>query len=245
MLKNRVGEIHTIGSGYEVEIVEYYGVFNCTIKLQDGTLLYNKNYTDIRLGRTKNKNHAKFYNVGFIGEGSYSSRDKGVKTKYYQLWTDVLKRGYCDKFKEKCPTYKDVTVCEEWYNFQNFAEWFEDNYIKDFHLDKDILIKGNKIYSPETCCFVPIEINCLFTNRKSKRGDLPIGVRKCGKNFVSQMTINNEKIYLGTFYTVVGAFEAYKTAKESYIKEVADKWKGQITEQVYQAMYDYKVEISD
>jgi len=139
-------------------------------------------------------------------------------------------------------------VCEEWRNFQNFAKWFEKNYkneiMEKWQLDKDILVKRNKVYSPETCAFVPREINCLFTKTTKVRGNLPIGVTKEYNKFRAQ-SCSNKKRYLGTFTTPEEAFQSYKKSKEIYIKEIADKWKGLISEQVYEAMYNYKVEIND
>ena len=139
----------------------------------------------------------------------------------------------------------DCTVDERWHNFQNFAEWYYDNYIEGYHLDKDILFKGNKIYSPETCCFVPQEINKLFTKRQSKRGDYPIGVISNKKRFISIFTKEKKIFYLGSFATPEEAFIAYKTEKENRIKEIANKWKGLISDKVYQALINYQVEITD
>ena len=110
-----------------------------------------------------------------------------------------------------------------------------------FHLDKDILIKGNKIYSFKTCCFVPVEINSLLTKTNSKRGNLPIGVSKSGNKYKARLNSN----LLGTFDTSKEAFKVYKVAKEKHIKEVAEIWKSQITKQVYKALLKYKVEIID
>ena len=115
-----------------------------------------------------------------------------------------------------------------------------------YELDKDLLMESNKVYSPETCCFVPQEINKLFTKRDSKRGDYPIGVGKYRNNsYSAQITLNNSHKYIGTFNTPEEAFEAYKIAKENYIKELADKWRGLISSKVFEAMYNYKVEITD
>jgi len=119
------------------------------------------------------------------------------------------------------------------------------NYERDFHLDKDILVKGNKVYSPETCCFVPVEINILLIKNNSKRGNLPIGVSKNGNKFQATISKGVIREHLGTFEISEEAFEAYKIAKEVYIKELADKWRGQITEQTYQALINYKVKIND
>lgn len=157
----------------------------------------------------------------------------------------MLSRCYDKKYQEKQPAYIGCYVDNYLLGFQNFAKWFEENYNEGFHLDKDILVKGNKVYSPQTCCFVPQEINKLFTKSTKLRGNLPIGVSKLGSRFVAQVNINGKRIHLGCFTTPEEAFQAYKTAKEKQIKEVADKWKDLIDLKVYQAMYNYKVEIND
>lgn len=130
----------------------------------------------------------------------------------------MFDRCYNEKNKTKNSTYKECTVGERRHNFQNFAKWFDENYnfktMNKWHLDKDILVKGNKVYSPETCCFVPAEINSLFIKRDSCRGYLPIGVRKSGKVFQARLNKTNISEHLGTFKTPEEAFEAYKTAKE-------------------------------
>ena len=105
--------------------------------------------------------------------------------------------------------------------------------MKGWCLDKDILVKGNKIYSPETCCFVPKGINLLFGKNNAKRGNYPIGVCKFKNKFQATINIKGKTISLGHFDTPEEAFEAYKTAKEAYIKEVADEWKDRIEEDVY------------
>ena len=163
----------------------------------------------------------------------------------------MIQRSYDDDFKEREPTYKGCEVCTEWHNFQNFAEWFEDNYYKIpgevMSLDKDVLVKGNKIYSPETCMFVPQDINILFTKCDNSRGDYPIGVsyhKQKGK-YISRCNVCNKLKHLGYFDNPEEAFNAYKTAKEKYIKEVADKYKEYIPQKLYEAMYNYEVEIDD
>jgi hypothetical protein len=141
-------------------------------------------------------------------------------------------------------------VCEEWYNYQVFAKWYEENWKpwmnSSWHIDKDILVKGNKIYSPETCCFVPVEINSLFTKNNKNRGDFPIGVTNQGKKFSARLSKSKKiRFNAGLFDTPEEAFQAYKIEKESYIKEVSNRWRSLISSKVYQAMYNYKVEITD
>ena len=160
----------------------------------------------------------------------------------------MIYRCYSEKSQERHPTYKDVTVCEEWHNFQNFAEWMEDNYdpeiMQGWQLDKDILFKGNKIYSPDTCRLVPAEINDTLKNVKVHNNIL-VGVSYNIKNNNYRTWLPRNKKGKRNFKTPEEAFQRYKTTREEYIKEVADKYKGQISNEIYQAMYNYQVEITD
>lgn len=246
---NRVGEKHTTKSGCELKIVEYLNNYTCTVEFEDGTLLKNIEYSKIKNRSIKNPNHPSVCGIGYTGQGKYVTSKNKKRTAHYLCWRGMITRCYSEKYHKIQPTYKGCIVTSEWHNFQNFAKWFEENYkpeiMQGWQLDKDILIKGNKIYSPETCCFVPQEINNLFPNKPSKRGKYPVGIRKVGNVFQTTTSKNSNLHYLGTFNTPEEAFQAYKTAKEQYIKEVADKWRGKITEQVYNALINYKIEITD
>lgn len=239
-LIDRTGEKYTTTEGYEVEIVEYFTHRNCTIQFEDGTRLYNRERKDVQKGNVKNPFHKSIHGVGYLGVGPY-----GSKTKTYQTWKGMMNRCYDAKELLKCPTYIGCSVTEHWHNFQNFAPWFEENYSKEYTLDKDILLKGNKIYGSETCCFVPQEINKLFTKRQNKRGCLPIGVTALKNRYVAQIQASNKQIHIGCFSTPEEAFQAYKVAKEAHIKEMAEIWKDRIFPKVYEALYNYKVEITD
>lgn len=163
-------------------------------------------------------------------------------------WRDMLGRCYNEKMIQKEPTYKDCSVCDEWLTFSNFAKWFDENYVEGYEIDKDLLIKGNKVYSPETCCFLPHKINQALTNRRLHRSATPIGIHitKSGK-FHAQCSIEGKLYHLGTYSTLEEAFLAYKKTKEDYFKVLAEKYfkEGRITERVYRALLDYRVEITD
>lgn len=243
MLKNRQGETNINYQGHDMIIINYISNVNIDVKfLNNNSIRYKKGYKEFKNGNIKNLYHPEIYNVGYCGDGVYTATKH---PKHYNVWRSMLKRVY-NKKGEHYKYYESIIVCENWHNFQNFAEWFDNNYKEGFELDKDILIKGNKVYSPETCCFVPQEVNKLFTKRRSERGDTPIGVSEyTGGKYSAQFTHNSEHKHIGVFNTLEEAFQAYKTAKEQHIKEVADKWKDKIDPRVYQAMYNYQVEITD
>jgi hypothetical protein len=230
--------------GYEIEIIKKITKAIYTIAFKNGIIL-NRDISQIKKGEIKNPNHQSVLGVGYIGIGEYTIRQNGKVSKYYILWKNMLQRCYCPKFKKTHTTYKDCYVSEEWHNFQNFAEWADENYIEGFELDKDILQKGNKFYSKEKCFFIPKEINTLLIKCDSLRGCLPIGVREIKGKFESNLSKKSIKITLGYYDTPEEAFKAYKNAKEKHIKEIAEEYKSQITEQVYQALINYGVDIND
>jgi len=169
------------------------------------------------------------------------------KTKIYKTWYDMHYRCYSSIFHMHAPTYIECEVCEEWQDFNNFHVWYQDNYYqiqgKRMDLDKDILVKGNKVYSPNTCSFVPHDINVIFLNQKSSRGKYPVGVSWDSSKQRFRPQVGRKK--LGGFKTEQQAFAAYKNEKEKQIKELARKYKGQIPDRLYDAMVHYKVEITD
>ena len=239
----RIGEIKIMNCGEVCEIIDYCNSEDITVRFKGSdNLLINKTYHNFKKGSIKNPYSKKIYNEGYVGYGKYSWNNN---INEYRKWHGILDRCYNKSYQEKYPTYKGCSVDEIWKCFQVFAKWFKNTWkphMEGWHLDKDILFKGNKIYSPETCCFVPQEINLLFVKNNNGRGKYPIGVRKTKAcNFTARLN----KKHLGTFDTEEEAFQAYKIAKEEYIKEVADRWKDQIEPRVYQALYNYQVEITD
>lgn len=203
-------------------------------------------------------------NRGYIGIGKYNptqgynDKHHSIATPQYDTWENMFCRCYSDKYLSKRPTYQGCEVCEEWYNFQNFGLWYDDNYWKcgdePMRLDKDFLSKNNRIYAPDKCIFLPNAINVMLTSCKSVRGDLPIGVtwtkqgRKHYRVRVSAYNTQNKRLDLGTYMTIEEAFQVYKKYKEQEIKRVADLYKSkypQFPQKLYDAMYNYQVEITD
>lgn len=157
---------------------------------------------------------------------------KKIYCKFYIKWVGMLSRCYSSKTHEKQPTYIDCTVCDEWHSFMAFRSWMIKQAWEGKCLDKDIIIPGNKIYSPETCCFVSNEVNAILQTNMSKRGDYPQGVYRHNqqKKYQAQINRYRKKRSLGLFDTVDEASEAYCTAKAKYIREVAETFTGNIKE---------------
>lgn len=198
------------------------------------------------------KKRALVYGKG-INDSLESTSLHGNHTVAYSIWKRVLRRCYDKKYLEKNPTYKGCTVCDEWLYFSNFKKWFEDRsngYRDGYHLDKDILIKGNKVYSSDTCCFVPPEINTLITKHDATRGSLPIGVTMTtNKNpkYRAVIRMYGKYISIGCYNSAYEAFTAYKSAKEAHVREITEKYymDDKITQKVYNALMNYRVEITD
>ena len=161
----------------------------------------------------------------------------------------MVQRCYDEKFRHKWQSYVDCFVCDEWLNYQTFADWYVKNYREDWQLDKDILIKDNKIYSPETCMFVPKEINRVFIRNKSIRGEYPIGVTMSKKvtprYHAACCNEINKQTHIGTYDTPEEAFFAYKVFKEDVVKKLAERFKEQISSQLYSILLSYEVAQDD
>ena len=168
----------------------------------------------------------------------------------YKLWNQVRSRCFSKSYKAKDVSYIGCSISDNFLNFTFFFNWC-NNQIgfgnEGWELDKDILVKGNKIYSEDTCCFVPSELNKLLLSHRRGRGEHPIGVSYCklNKRFRASVRKDMKKKTLGYYSTAEEAFYAYKQAKEAHIKEVANKWKDQIDIRVYEALMKYEVEIMD
>lgn len=142
----------------------------------------------------------------------------------YNAWHRMLTRCYSEKYQRLHPTYQKCEVCEEWLTYSNFKKWFVDNYIEGYQLDKDILVKGNKIYSPDFCTFIPQHINSLLIDRSNDRGKYPLGVNYEPKfdRYKSCISIHGKVKHLGYFKDPDTAHLAWAEAKKKYVSECAN-----------------------
>ena len=161
MSKLIVGKIYQSKFYGDFEVLEHKGYLKCKIRfINTGAVVENISKQHILTGSVKDPLVKTIQGVGFFGISKYKSREKdGTKSKYYNTWKHMINRCYNSNENSRNYSYETCEVDSYWHNFQNFAEWMESNYnpetMQGWHLDKDILVKGNKIYSPDTCAFVP------------------------------------------------------------------------------------------
>lgn len=253
----RLGKERLNNQGCLMKLVQYNNSSDIVVEFQDEyKAKVHAAYREFKEGSIKNPYHRSVYGVGITGN-KYPTRDKnGIQPKEYNVWKMMLIRCFDETYKNKHPTYKNAICCEEWLLYENFYEWLHgqpnfDKWLNNsgWNIDKDIIIKRNKVYSPETCCLVPNNVNKLFVKNDTNRGHYLIGVSKTknGYGAYCHNPLTNKQEFLGYHSTNEKAFSAYKVRKEDIIKQVAkiEYDKGNITGQCYEAMINYIVEIDD
>lgn len=162
-----VGQIDRVHKNAKSTIYPYF-----LVEFADGTRTPTRRNQLVN-GTIKNLNEPIVCGVGYLGYGEHLAWINGKDTREYKCWNHMLRRCYSEVYHNKRPTYKGCTAVERWHNFQNFCEDIKDlpgyekwllNENKDMELDKDIRVKGNKIYGPDTCMFVTKEENSIASS---------------------------------------------------------------------------------
>jgi len=248
---NRIGLTSESNNCGKMEIIGYINAINIEVKFLNTGNTAKTSYSHFKKGVVNDLLAKTVYHTGFIGIGKYIPTINNKATKAYQIWYHMLVRCYGPHTRDKNPSYIDARICKEWHNYQNFAKWYEKNFYQIPNecmcLDKDLTKKGNKIYAPEFCNFVPNEINVLLTKRDSLRGDCPIGVcfHKASQKYTANLSVDGARRHLGSFLSKLNAFYCYKTEKEKHIKVIANRYKEWLPVEVYNYLMNYVVEITD
>ena len=201
-----------------------------------------------------NKSSKLVQGIGTKGT-THPTWDGNKMLKEYAVWGSMLLRC-TEKLWSKRSTYYGTTCSENFKSYTFFYEWCQsqvgfgnvDENSKSWHLDKDLLVKGNKVYDENVCLFLPATINQILTKRENGRGEYPLGVSKHKVDNKYSATCSLGKAnptFLGYYSTPIEAFLVYKKAKESYIKQVAEQYKSQIDPRAYKALLEYEVNIED
>lgn len=243
-----IGKIYKTSLGGEVKVLNYRSSEDIEVVFLDTGYKTKVKLGNLTQGTVKDRSLPSVFGVGVIGEKPKETNER--RKKAYSIWRKMIERCYSPKSLYKNPTYSDCTVSDYFKNFANFYEWCETQVgfsVAGFALDKDILIKGNKVYSENTCCFVPAQINNLIVKADKLRGGLPVGVyySKDDNKYRAEVSLDGKGKHLGGFDTPEDAFRTYKVVKEAHINEMANRWKDQIDSRVYKALIDWEVSIND
>lgn len=180
-----------------------------------------------------------------------SNRKDGRQSKEYGAWKNMKERCTCDENNRLFKNYGNCDASMNFKSYSYFYDWCQSQagfHLEDSHLDKDLLVKGNNIYSEDTCLFVPSSINRFLVNKHNFRGKYLIGVhyhKESGK-FHARCADGGGKLrYLGSFDDEVDAFYKYKSYKESIAVDLLNKYEGVVDERVLEALSNFRVSIED
>ena len=192
-----VGKVCKSKSSGDFKIVKYNNKTNVEIQFINTGFEVVVQLGNIRNGSIKDQYLPSVCGIGVSGT-KYPIKVNGVITKEYVLWNNMLQRCYSEVYKKKKPTYEGCEVSDNFKRYEYFYEWCHKQVWfgnQGWHLDKDLLIKGNKVYSESTCVFIPKEINSVLTKRTASRGEYLIGVcwRKRDKVFMATVSKNKGK----------------------------------------------------
>ena len=231
--KYDINMVYKTKQGCTIKIINKTKVGYSMVKFLDdyGYEVEVKN-SSISRGTIRNPYYPSVCGIGYRGVGEYKVSINSKATKEYETWRSMLVRCYDSKYQNLQPTYVGTTVYSEWLNFQNFAKWHKENFpnIENifFELDKDLLQKNieNKIYSPETCVFLPNKINTFIIGKQSNNTSGYIGVSWDKPHSKWKCNINdfksNKYLYLGLFKNIKDAVSKYENARDEqaeYAKE--------------------------
>ena len=167
-----------------------------------------------------------------IGINDVSPENKNIKI--YNLWSAMIRRCYSEKYLEKNPSYRGTKVCDDWKYFSKFQDWVINNYKDGYQLDKDIIAGDKKIYSPETCSFIPHELNMSIIEPSNINNQYPLGVtfekktakmkNERTKPYRSKIMKYGKKQNIGIYKTPYEAHLGWQKAKLEYLNELMEKY---------------------
>lgn len=235
------GDVFNIHSGGSVTVLEVAGRSNITAVHNDEFAhKFKTTAFNLESGHIKNPFLPSVFGVGYFGHGKYRAKKNGVHDEAYCAWKDMLRRCYDEKFHLRWRTYAGCSVCKEWHNYQVFAEWFyKQKRQTGWQLDKDILINGNREYSPRACRLVPVAINSLFSRVPEELKNGYTGVRKVGSSYRAEFTVDSKRIHVGNYKSAEEASAAYVKAKNENVKRVANQYREFICNDIYTALINF------
>ena len=249
----RMWQIGVNKKGEKMQIIYYQSYSKISVRfLDEHKYIADTSYHNFLTGAVKNKYRPVYGEHGYMGEGKYSTLYNKNSRIAFEMWSGLHERS--GNFDGRHPAYADVSVDENWYNFQNFHKWFDENYYEIegevMSLDKDILYPGNRVYSPDKCIIIPLKINDVFItgNQTEDSKKLPVGISKrINPKSVTYratvMSVNDEnirQIFQKVFKTIDEAMIYYIEHKIKMINFIANKYKDKLPIEIYNAIINYR-----
>lgn len=240
--KVEIGKTYPTKRNGLMRVIEIMEGNKSKVMFENGYTTITQNVNIFR-GFVKNPYYPSVFGVGFIGEGKYDSTTKDV----YERWRGMLQRCYDEKSRHLYRSYAGAIVYEEWKCLQNFGAWYEENYnpeiMQDWDLDKDILGGENKIYSPETCCFVPAPINNVLVKASGVDNGYPTGVVKKLNKYYVCFYKGGEPFNSPGYNTVEEASSVYAFEKDKYICELVEEYKNRLDPRACDKLINYRTKV--
>lgn len=254
-----VGDVITSREGFKYKVLDYEDAHNVTIQWEDCGTIQICMSGDVAKGKLKYLNKRSVFGIGYLGFGRFvpgerrmSEGQERVPSAIHRHWRHVLERTVADRDINR---YEDCEIVESWHCFQDFAEWAVEQKnafgVEEsgrlYHLDKDMVKEGNRLYCPEYCVFLPNEVNCFYTKKEiGNTGFAGVNyIRPGSKNakdgYIARCHRGKVREYLGYYDTPEEAHAAYKIHKEKYAKELAAKWAGKIDDRVIEYLENFRV----
>lgn len=235
----KVGDCGATKYGCIYKAIEVLNSLKVIIEFQDDHKHISEVFTtNFKNGTVWNPYQITLYGHGYVGDGPYLASKSGRDTPEYTAWRNVFKRCYHEPYQRTHPSYIDCSVAPEWHNYQIYAQWWHENHYdvpgEKVQFDKDILVKGNRVYCPERCLFVPQRINLIFQGKRLSN-QLATGVLQRGNKYAAMYNTKS----LGTFESLEEAVSAHDEAKRQSIMRVANEYKSRIPNRVYEALINY------
>lgn len=236
----KVGEIRYNSFGTPMKIIGYEKMDKITIEFLDLHKFQKiTTYSNFIRGQVKNPYDRTIRGVGYLGDGKYMTNQTLHERRAFGIWCNMIDRCYNEEVRSKYAAYSDCIICDSWQCYQVFRKWYDDNFYnvgtERMHIDKDILYKNNRVYSPETCILVPQRINMLFMHKPNKY-NLPNGVKPSSSGKY-EAKYNGK--YLGVFGSVEEAAIVHNKEKKKVIIQIANEYKDQIPVRVYDALINW------
>lgn len=221
-----ISDIFSNGRGNVATVVGYENSNKVSVIFAPDLHIHDFTAQNLRDGKFFDRYEPSVMGVGFVGIGSYTMKTHPIVDS---AWRAMLKRCYSDEVQKVSKSYRGCSVHPDWHNFQVFAEWYtkQEGYGLGFDLDKDLIVKGNKVYSEWTCCLLPREINSLLQLKESDR-QLPYGISVKRGKYEVRAKLGGKTVWLGSFSYIGDAEDRYIQSKREYCKKLIEKWQGNL-----------------